>query len=120
MPRSAAAYLADIIEACDAIADVLDGVDLNTYCTRRPIRSAVEREFTIIGEAMVALGRRNPDIAERIDNARLIVGFRNRLVHEYPQIDAETVYAIAQQDTADLRDQCAELLRFVVNSSSQS
>lgn len=111
MPRSAAAYLADIIAACDAIAEVLDGVDLGTYCIRRPIRSAVEREFTIIGEAMAILGRREPSIAERIPQARLIVGFRNRLVHEYPQIDAESVYAIAQHDTAILRRQCAELLQ---------
>lgn len=27
MPRSAAAYLADVLEACDAIVSVLEGVD---------------------------------------------------------------------------------------------
>lgn len=52
MPRSTAAYLADIVAACDAVAEVLAGVDLGTYCARRPIRSAVEREFTVIGEAI--------------------------------------------------------------------
>jgi uncharacterized protein with HEPN domain len=41
MPRSSAAYLSDIIAACDAIAEVLDGVDLSTYSDKRPIRSAV-------------------------------------------------------------------------------
>jgi uncharacterized protein with HEPN domain len=30
MRRSAVAYLSDIIEACDAIEDVLSGVDLGT------------------------------------------------------------------------------------------
>lgn len=111
MPRSAAAYLSDIIAACDAITEVLDGIELSTYCTQRPIRSAVEREFTIIGEAMAVLGRRAPEIAQRIPQARLIIGFRNRLVHEYPQIDAESVYSIAQHDTALLRSQCAGLLQ---------
>ena len=31
MPHSTAAYLADVIDACDAIAEVLAGVDLATY-----------------------------------------------------------------------------------------
>ena len=39
MPRSTAAYLADIVDACDAVAEVLAGVDLETYCARRSIRS---------------------------------------------------------------------------------
>jgi uncharacterized protein with HEPN domain len=109
MPRSTAAYLADIVDACDALAEVLAGVDLETYCARRPIRSAVEREFTIIGEAIGVLSRRDPALAARIAHARLIVGFRNRLVHEYPQIDDEAVYAIAQHDAPVLRAECAAL-----------
>jgi len=31
MPRSVAAYLADVIDACDAIATVLAGVELAAY-----------------------------------------------------------------------------------------
>jgi uncharacterized protein with HEPN domain len=100
MPRSTAAYLADV-------------VDLATYRERRPVRSAVEREFTVIGEAIATLGRRDPDLATRISHARLIVGFRNRLVHEYPQIDDEAVYSIAQHDVPVLRAECAELLEQV-------
>ena len=39
----------------------------------------------------------------------LIVGFRNRLVHEYPQIDDEAVYSIAERDAPVLRVECAAL-----------
>jgi len=109
MPRSTAAYLADIVDACDALAEVLSGVDLETYCSRRSIRSSVEREFTIIGEAIGALSRRDPVLAARISHARLIVGFRNRLVHEYPQIDDESVYGIARHDVPVLRAECSAL-----------
>ena len=73
------------------------------------IRSAVEREFTIIGEAIGVLSRRDPALAARISHARLIVGFRNRLVHEYPQVDDEAVYSIAQHDAPVLRAECAAL-----------
>jgi len=113
MPRSRAAYLAD---ACDAVADVLAGVDLDTYCARRSIRSSVEREFTIIGEAIGVLARWDPALAARISHARLIVGFRNRLVHEYPQIDDEAVYAIARRDAPVLRAECADLLEEVAGA----
>ena len=80
MPRSTAAYLADVVDACDSIIDVPGGADLETYRARRPIRSAVEREFVIIGEAVSALTRQAPEIAAGISRVRLIVGFRNQVV----------------------------------------
>ena len=80
-----------------------------TYCARRSIRSSVEREFTIIGEAIGVLSRRDPEFAARISHGRLIVGFRNRLVHECPQIDDEAVYSIARRDAPVLRAECAAL-----------
>ena len=57
MPRNALAYLSDVVEACDAIAVTLRGVDLPTYEATRTLRSAVEREFTTIGEAVKRQGR---------------------------------------------------------------
>ena len=55
MPRSASAYLADIVEACDAIEEVLRGVDYEAYSASRSTRSSVERELITIGEAAATL-----------------------------------------------------------------
>jgi uncharacterized protein with HEPN domain len=110
LPRSPAAYLSDVIAACDGIETVLAGVDLAAYQRDRAVRSAVEREFTIIGEAVNALTRREPDLATGVSHARLIVGFRNQLVHDYASVDDETVYAIARQDVSVLRAECVALL----------
>ena len=110
MPRSSEAYLSDIIEACDAIVVAIAGVDLETYLSNRMIRSAVEREFIIIGEAITSLERLNADLASRITHARLIVGFRNRLAHEYAAIDDEAVLRIAQRDVPVLHEECSALL----------
>ena len=74
------------------------------------IRSAVEREFIIIGEAIASLGRMDPDLAARITHARLIVGFRNRLAHDYAAIDDEAVLRIAEHDVVVLRDEVRALL----------
>jgi uncharacterized protein with HEPN domain len=110
MPRSAVAYLADILEACDAIEDVLRGVDLETYSSSRATRSAVEREFIIIGEAVGALGRVAPDMFDGISNARMVIGFRNLLTHDYAAVDDETVFAVAAEDLPVIRRECADML----------
>ena len=110
MRRSAAAYLADVIEACDAIEVALRGVDLAAYQSNRQVRSAVEREFMIIGEAVNSLSRLDVALAAGVSHARLIVGFRNQLAHDYASIDDETVLAIAQHDVSVLRTECVALL----------
>ncbi len=85
-------------------------IDLGTCRERRPIRSAVEREFTVIGEAARSLARQDADLAASVSHARLIVGFRNQIVHAYSQIDDETVYSIARHDVPVLRSECVALL----------
>jgi uncharacterized protein with HEPN domain len=59
MPRDARAYLNDILESCDVIAAAVQTLDLAAYQESRLVRSSVEREFIIIGEAMAALARVN-------------------------------------------------------------
>lgn len=113
MPRSAAAYLADIVEACDAIEEVLSGIDLAAYRDSRAIRSSVEREFIIIGEAVGALGRVAPDLVSGISHTRMVVGFRNVLTHDYAAVDDETVFGVAAEDIPVLRSECAALLKRV-------
>ena len=95
MQRDSRAYLADILESCDAISTALSGVQIEDYLNNRLVRSSVEREFTIIGEAVQALSRKAPYIFNSITNARRIVDFRNRLTHDYPTIDDELVWALA-------------------------
>jgi uncharacterized protein with HEPN domain len=110
MPRDVRAYLVDILESCDAITMALNGIDIETYKTNRLIRSAVEREFTIIGEAMSVLSRRAPDIFASITHARRIVDFRNQLMHEYPNVNDSLVWGIADRDVVVLHRECAMLL----------
>lgn len=110
MRRSAEAYLADVIDACAAIQEALDGVSVDAYGASRLLRSAVEREFMIIGEALANLGRLAPEVEGSVSHTRMIVGFRNRLAHDYAAIDDEAVFRIAEHDVAPLRAECEALL----------
>lgn len=110
MQRDARAYLADIIESCDAIQAALAGIDLESYGSNRLVRSAVEREFTIIGEAVLVLSHNAPEVFGAITHARRIVDFRNQLTHEYPTVNDALVWGIADRDVPTLRSECQALL----------
>lgn len=110
MPRDVRAYLADIIEACDAIVSAVDGIELEDFQSNRLVRSSVEREFIIVGEAIAAIRRGSPAIFDRITRARRIVDFRNQLTHQYPTIDTAIVWAIIGHDVGVLRSEASELL----------
>jgi len=77
MPRDVRAYLVDINDSCVAIQAAVSGLDLAGYSASRLIRSSVEREFIIIGEAMAGLSRASPKAIESITNSRRIIDFRN-------------------------------------------
>jgi uncharacterized protein with HEPN domain len=113
MPRDVRAYLADIVESCDAITVAVRELDLAQYQGSRLVRSSVEREFIIIGEAVAALARFAPEMFDAITRARRIVDFRNQLTHEYPAVDDALVWAIVERDVPVLRRECAALLRRV-------
>lgn len=120
MPRDARAYLVDILDSCDAISQALSGLDLDAYAANRLVRSSVEREFIIIGEAAAALSRIAPDLFASISHARRIVDFRNRLTHEYPNVSDAVVWGIAARDVPILRSECAALLRALDKAGGSS
>ena len=110
MPREAQAYLADILESFDAIEAAVRGLDLDDYRSNRLVRSAVERELTIIGEAVNVLARRTPAAVAAITQARRIGDFRNQLTHEYPSIDDVLVWGFIDRDAPLLRRECSVLM----------
>lgn len=101
--------LANIIDACDAVASAIAGFDLDAYEESPLVRSSVEREF-IIGEAMVALSRVAPEVFSSVTHARRIVDFRDQLMHEYLSVNDLLVWGIANRDAPILRDECVSLL----------
>jgi uncharacterized protein with HEPN domain len=117
MQRDVRAYLRDILDACDAITVALQGLNLEAYRSNRTIRSSVEREFIIIGEAMAGLARFAPALFAMITDGRKIVDFRNHLAHEYQVVNDALVWGIADRDVPALRQECALLLATIENDA---
>jgi uncharacterized protein with HEPN domain len=110
MKRDPRAFLSDVIEAGHAIQQAVACINLNDYCNSRLIRSSVEREFTIIGEALSQLSRRDADLLSQIDQAPQIISFRNKLTHEYVTINDQLVWGVIQDNLPALLKQCTKLL----------
>jgi uncharacterized protein with HEPN domain len=80
MRRDPRAYLWDVREAADAISSFVRARSFTDYSTDLMLRSAVERQFAIIGEALSQLSRVAPELAPRFPELRRVVAFRNVLV----------------------------------------
>lgn len=88
----------------------MTGVTLEEYDSDRKLELIIEREFMIIGEALRYALEADPDLSKRISSVREIIGFRNRLVHNYPDIDSRTILRIVSHDLPTLLAEVRALL----------
>ncbi len=103
MPHSARLYLQDMQRAARNILMLLEQVSLEAYRREDMRRWAVERQFTVLGEALALLSKAaDESLAEQFVDKRRIIGFRNRLMHGYSGIDDAVVYATAKDKLPDL------------------
>jgi uncharacterized protein with HEPN domain len=107
--RTDALYLADILEAADAIAEFMGGVQQQTFIVGKLVRSAVLQQLTVIGEAAARL---SPDFKSRHPEVEWadIVAFRNIAVHAYFSVDWPTVWVAATEDAPALRKEVLRIL----------
>jgi len=110
MQLEAKKYLYDIAEAGEHIAAFAAGKTFADYEGDAMLRSAVERQFEIVGEALAQLSRLDEAIAARITEYRRIIAFRNILVHGYAQVDDRLVWDIVETRLPALRREVAALL----------
>jgi len=75
------------------------------------LRSGVERQFEVIGEALRQMREIEPGLVDRITEARRIIGFRNVLIHGYASVSNKTVWDVLTADLPHLRREVDELLR---------
>jgi uncharacterized protein with HEPN domain len=104
-------WLQDVLDACELIQTAVANHNLADYEKDRLLRSAVERNFEIMGEALNRIRQNDPALAARIPENRDVIGFRNLLIHGYDFIDHSRVWAVIQQDVPKLHKQVIELLK---------
>ena len=111
MKNEILAHLHDIAQAGRAVKEFLAKRTFEDYSSNELLRSAVERKFEVIGEALNRIRDDEPEILSKIRNYRDIVSFRNILAHGYDTIDDRIVWNIIEDDLDNLIEDAGKLLK---------
>jgi uncharacterized protein with HEPN domain len=103
-------YLFDILQASELLGEFTANKTFEDYRNDALLRSAVERQFEIVGEAVNQALRIDATLAEKIEHSRRIIAFRNRLIHAYASVADEVVWDVLKTYLPRLRAQVGALL----------
>jgi uncharacterized protein with HEPN domain len=103
-------HLHDILHAGLAVKAFVAGRTFDDYLSDELLRSAIERKFEIMGEALNRVGRDDLTVQQNIRNYRDIISFRNILIHGYDAIDDRIVWGIIKEELDNLIDDVNYLL----------
>lgn len=110
MNRDSAKYLVDVQQAAEALSRFVANRTLDDYLEDELLRSGVQWQFAVIGEAISQLARRDPDNARRVSDYRQIISFRNILIHGYGDANDEAVWLRVIQHLPILVEEVNQLL----------
>ena len=104
-------YLFDIHQACKTLWDFIRDKSLQDYNADLLLRSGVERQLMIIGEALNQAYQLDPALSESVSNIREIINLRNVIVHGYAIVENETIWGIIEDDLPQLYKEVQMLLQ---------
>ncbi|HPD13441.1 MAG TPA: DUF86 domain-containing protein [Planctomycetota bacterium] len=110
MRLEAKKLLEDMRQAGALVLDFTAGKTFEDYAGDKLLRSAVQRQFEIIGEALSRLARREPAAAAKITDRRQIISFRNVLIHGDDIVDDQVVWDVVRHKLPALLAEVQALL----------
>ena len=99
--------LLDAQRAAGTASGFCQGKTFDQYRKDELLRSGVERQLEILGEALNRALAEEPGLEKRIPEARRIVGIRNRIIHGYDTVDDEIIWNVVSTKLKPL----AEMLK---------
>ena len=103
-------YLYDVARAAKLALGFIAGKSFADYSADPMLRSAVERQLEIVGEALAQLARTDPPAASQIGEYQRIIAFRNILIHGYAEIDHRVVWNVLELKLPVVLRQTSNLL----------
>jgi len=106
-------YLQHILEAIDRATGYVKGMEFTGFEGDTRTQDAVIRSIEIIGEAANKTRVADPHFAARHTHVPwdLMCGMRNRIVHDYFEVDLQVVWQTVHRDLPVLRHQVDTLLK---------
>lgn len=97
--------LEDARDACLRARTFVSCARFEDFVASDLLRSAVERQLEIIGEALGIAAREDGSVGRMIPDLPRIVGLRNRLIHGYDVVDPEIIWDVIQTNIPQLQHQ---------------
>jgi len=110
LQRDPKSLLWDAHAAAEVITAVTAGKSFAAFDRDIVLRSAVERQFEIIGEALAQLARTDAAMAQKVPDLRQIIAFRNVLIHGYATVDPARVWRVIEDNLPPPRAALAAFL----------
>jgi len=102
-------YLGDMLDAARRVAAKVDGKTIGDFQTDDNLQLAVVHLIQVIGEAASRVSA-----AIREENSTLpwdaVIGMRNRLVHDYGNVDYSIVWRVAVEEIPKLISVLAQIV----------
>ena len=103
-------YLSDILNAIELIEQfTVDLKGFKQYQSDLKTKSAVERQLSIVGEAVNCYRKLDEDL--ELTDTKQIVLFRNKIIHAYDNIDDAIVWVILKKHLPTLKKEAQEGLK---------
>ncbi len=103
-------FLRDMLDRATFVMKVLTEHSRSELDSDRLLRSAVEREPSIVGEALYQFHKQDPQLAERIEHWNEIIRFRHVIVHGYSVLSMDMIWDVVQKDLPSLVKQLNKML----------
>lgn len=103
-------YLDHISDGIGKIAEYVKGVEINAFIKDEEKQDAVIRKIEVIGEATKKLSK---ELKEAYPDFpwHAIAGMRDKLIHDYFDVDVETVWETATKDIPALAPRIRAIIK---------
>ena len=119
MKRKDAELVEDILSNIKTIEKTIDGLDFETFIADEFRLSTARLSLIIIGEAAKFISL---DIKSNFSDIpwNKIVGFRNRIIHEYHKLDYKEFWRILSIEISILKSCCLDIKDYLTNTNSHT